>query len=426
MKCFMRNRILYTIVLMFISLHAWHAGAQHNTIYRWKAVAKYGSEMHVGEANGAGAELGFELPQYGKKNWHFSYNFPTIGFALGYVNMLGTDSVSRPAYTFPYFLWPIVNTPQFAMNLKLGAGFGAYLDYGTHSHAYNFPFFGATEVGLNFDVRLGRKYGNPLTNWQLTFGGNCMFLHDGNTDRRQTYYIFPNGNIGLRHTANYYPLPMKHPARKKRKVLALETSIQGGGNQLDWNDGDKYYPNASLNVGFYWPFSNVYRMGLGAECFYNSIYDGKQRTDNRRYNFIDEDKFVNKIRAGIFWANEITIERFAAGIHIGGYAFNPIKVPDQDDLGRDNGNLTENFLYWKFVTKYRFTKHVYVTTQLKSHMNKVEDFEMGLGFTMPDFGARVKNPFARISFKKDDPNELRIEDETYTKRPFRHREAFDE
>jgi hypothetical protein len=59
-------------------------------------------------------------------------------------------------------------------------------------------------------------------------------------------------------------------------------------------------------------------------------------------------------------------------------------------------------------------------------MQKVEDFEVGLGYCMPDFGDRVKNPFSRLSFKKEDPNELKVEGETNTKHPFRHRSTGDE
>ena len=83
-------------------------------------------------------------------------------------------------------------------------------------------------------------------------------------------------------------------------------------------------------------------MGFGLDLFYNDIYDGKQRTNNRRYNFITSDHFENHLRGGIFWANDLTIDRFTAGIHIGFYPYNPIRVPESYE-GYTNDNLTENF-----------------------------------------------------------------------------------
>lgn len=423
----MQNKMKHIIfsIIVLASVFGFSAEAQRNMIFRYKAEGLYGSEIHTVKTNGAGGELALELPLFGNKNWHYTYNFPTTGFALGYMQLMGIDSLSRVVFTYPYFLYPFVHTPMLAINLRMGAGMGAWLDANQTEGGYQFPYFNFYTGGLTFDVFLGQKYGNPLAQWQLEFGANAMILHDCYIDRRTDVMVIPNVNLGLKYTPNVYPLPIKHPARKVHKVMSLEASAQGGVNQLDVDDGNHYYPNISINGGLYYPFSNAYRMGFGLDLFYNDIYDGKQRTNNRRYNFITSDHFENHLRGGIFWANDLTIDRFTAGIHIGFYPYNPIRVPESYE-GYTNDNLTENFLYWKFVTKYHFSKHLYVTTQVKSHMQKVEDFEVGLGYCMPDFGDRVKNPFSRLSFKKEDPNELKVEGETNTKHPFRHRSTGDE
>lgn len=416
--------LLFILVIgSFISV-----SAQKNMIYRFKAEAMYGNEINSTNASGmAGGEVAMELPLLGNKQWHYTYNFPTFGLAVGYMNLMGTDSLSRVAYTYPYFLYPFVHTNMVAINLRMAHGFGAFVDYAENDyHKKYFPYVGVYSLGLTGDFFLGQKYGNPLSQWQITVGGNLTWLHDGFINRNTMVMCIPYANLGLKYTPNVYPLPMKHPARSVKHIWAIEGGVNGGVNQLDPDDDIKYYPNISVNCGLYYPFSNAYRMGFGLDGFFNSVYDGKQRVHNRRYNFIKEDKFKNKIRGGIFWANDMTIERFTAGIHIGFYPYNPIKVPKTDEYGCEWPNRLEDFMYWKFVTKYKFTKHLYVTTQVNAHLDAVEDVEVGLGYYMSDFGSRVKSPFSRISFKKEDPNELKIEDETYTKKPFRHREAFDE
>lgn len=425
----MRKTQLIALLLALLSFQ--HLGAQHNMIFRFKAEGFYGKEMNVSNCDYAtGGEVAMELPLYGNKNWHYTYNFPSVGFNLGYMNLMGADSsmVRHIAYTYPYFLWPFIHKPMVAINLRMGTGVGMFVDYQeTDAHEQFFPYVGVYSLGLTGDVFLSRRLGHPLGRWQVTFGANATWLHNGYMDRHTAVMFIPYANLGVKYTPNIYPLPMKHPAKPVRHVWGIEGSINGGMNQLGREDGYQYYPNGSLNVGLYYPFSNAYRMGFGLDGFFNMAYDSTQRTEfTKRYNYIGETKFKNMIRGGIFWANDVTIERFNAGIHIGFYPYNPIRVPDRLDDGTPLTNRLEDFMYWKFVTKYRFTKHWYATTQLKGHLDAVENLEVGIGYYMADFGARVKSPFSRISFKKDDPNELKVEGETYSKKPFRHRELFDE
>lgn len=423
----MRKSLFITFIISVLTISS--VCAQHNMIFRFKAEGFYGNELNATNASSmAGGEFSMELPQYGKKNWHYTYNFPSVGFAVGYMNLQGTDSLSNIAYTYPYFLWPFVHTPMFALNLRMATGCGMYVDYQENDHHQRyFPYVGIYSLGLTGDVFLARRYDNPLSRWQLTFGGNLTWLHNGYINRNTEVMFIPYANLGLKYTPNIYALPIKHPARPVRHIWGIEGSLNGGVNQLGVEDGDTYYPNGSLNVGLYYPFSNAYRMGFGLDGFFNMAYDSTQRTQfTHRYNFIGETKIKNMIRGGIFWANDMTIERFSAGVHVGFYPYNPIKVPKTDEFGNDVTNRLEDFMYWKFVTKYRFTKHLYATTQIKGHLDAVECFETGIGYYMADFGSRVKSPFSRISFKKDDPNELKVEGETYSKKPFRHRELFDE
>ncbi|MCQ2192323.1 MAG: hypothetical protein MJZ23_05600 [Paludibacteraceae bacterium] len=420
------KKFLFSLILLSTVVSSVYA--QKNMVHRVKFEGMFGTEAHSTDAKYmVGGEMAYEMPMFGKKNWHYTYNFPTVGFALGYMNLAGTDSISHIAYTYPYFLWPFVHTPMVAINLRGAHGVGAYVDFAnTDTHKRYFPYVGVYSLGLTGDFFLGKMYGNPWSQWQITLGGNLTLLHDGFISRNTMIMLLPYANLGVKYTPNVYPLPIKHPARPVRHIWGIEGSLNGGVNQLSVSDDDNYYPTGSLNVGLYYPFSNAFRMGFGIDGFFNSIYDGKQRDDFHRYNFIDEDKLINKIRGGIFWANEVTVERFSAGIHIGFYPWNPIKVPDSDDDGCEFKSNLEKILYEKFVTKYKFTKHFYATTQLKTHLTAVENFEVGIGYYMADFGARVKSPFSRISFKKEDPNELKVEGETYSKKPFRHNELFDE
>ncbi|WP_176721395.1 hypothetical protein, partial [Escherichia coli] len=143
--------------------------------------------------------------------------------------------------------------------------------------------------------------------------------------------------------------------------------LTGGVNQLDVDDGSHYYPDFSFCARAALPLSNAYRIGLFSDVFFNSIYNGKDREINRRYNFIEEDKFKNKLRVGVGLSNDITIYRFTVGLECGFYVYKPWKVPEEDDLGNPNKNYKlENLMYQKLTTKYYFSDNWYGVGRVKT------------------------------------------------------------
>ncbi len=403
----MANPYKQILLLFLCFLCTTNMAAQKNTIYKFKGEVVGGTVLND-EGNSLGIEAALELPLYGNHNWEYAYNFPTVGFALGGIHLTGFNYLNPIIYFNPYFNYPVIHKQGFSLNVKLGAGI-AMTETGNYETGYIFPLTGLLTGGINTEIALGKFYGNPLSQWSITMEVNGKFFQNGNATKKSKDISIIDGAIGIKYTPNVYPLPVRYPSKPVSQALALEVCAQGGVNQLSSED-DYYYPNGSLNVGFYFPFSNVYRLGAGADFFYNSIYDGTQREyGNKRYNFIKEDDFLNKIKAGIFIANDMTINRFIAGLHVGFYAFSNIKVPEYDESGEKNDNLIENLLYTKLVMKYKVTPNFMVNAQFKSHMLEMECFEIGFGYAMPEFSKLVKNPFRNFSLKKKDPKEIKID-----------------
>jgi hypothetical protein len=397
---FSKRTVLFCFLFFSFSLHA-----QRNTIIKFKAEPT-GSLILNNDGYAAGLDLGVEFPLYGNRNWEYTYNFPTVGLSFGGFYFTDMDYITPALYTYPYFLYPFVHINGFAFNVKLGAGIASYIKTGNEETGYIFPVTGLFTGGLNMSIALGKMYGNPYSYWSITFGGDVMLLHNINMTRRAKNLNMLNAHIGLTYTPNVYPLPIKYPAKPVKRILAFEVAGQVGMNQLERADGDHFYPNGSVNAGFYLPITNAYRLGAGADAFYNSVYDGKQRTDNRRYNFIKEDEFINKFRVGLFLANDLTIGRFSAGIHAGVYVLSKIRIPEYDDAGNENKNRTEDFLYTKLVMKYHITPKFMVNLQVKSHLLEMECMEIGFGYAIPDFGSRMESPFKRVSFRKEERKDI--------------------
>lgn len=382
--------------------------AQKNMIFRMKTDA-FAGKVFDGGGLCYGLETDLELPMYGDENLDYTFNFPSLGFALGAFDTENFSCVDPVIYTYPYFLYPIIHKPVFELNMKFGLGIGTFVHHGDSVTGKVFPATGLGMAGLHMNFALGKKYGKPRSQWMLSLGANAMGFHNAHVIRRSKNFVMVDGVLGLSYTPNVYPLPIKDKPKKVRRVLAMEGSLQGGAQQLDRSDDIHLYPNGSLSYGFYLPITNAWRLGLGGDAMYNSVYDGTQRPFNKRYNFIKEEDPMTMFRAGAFFACDFTIYRLTAGIHVGAYLYDKIIVPDQDEDGVENTNPSENYMYEKLVTKYYITKNFYALLQIKTHYTEVECGEMGFGFAIPDFGSRVKNPFARISFKKENWKELKID-----------------
>jgi hypothetical protein len=130
-------------------------------------------------------------------------------------------------------------------------------------------------------------------------------------------------------------------------------------------------------------------MGLGIDAFYDGVYDGHEIEYQR--TFLQVNKFENKLRAGISWQNELIIDRLTAGIHLGLYLYDPIKnmEPYTEALHGAvhkgliygyNISKEDGWLYSRASLKYAITNHVFAAVGLKTHLQKAEFIEWGLGY----------------------------------------------
>ena len=400
----MIKRLLVALFLPVL-LGVQSISAQQNTIFRAKAEGHFGWNLQD-EGNVAGAEVGMELPLLGNHNWEYAYNFPSVGFAIGGKHFELPEYLRFAADAKVYFHYPIIHKNGFALNLKMGNGMGGFISKGDSLNPI-VPVFGVWNLGVNLEFALSKRYGRPLAQWRICLGGNLDAYHNGHITRKAHNMYYGDVFLGAKYTPNVWPLPIKYPAKRVKHILALEAYGVAGVNQLERDE--KYFLNADICAGAYMPITNAYRLGLSTDAFYNGAYNGDQRKINLRYNFIDENRFRNKLRGGVALANELRMDRVVVGVHTGFYFYSKIRIPKYDELGEENDNRIESYLYTKLVTRFYITPKLFFVTDLKTHLLHVECFNAGFGWAMPDFGSRIKNPFERISFKKEDKEELRID-----------------
>ena len=187
-----------------------------------------------------------------------------------------------------------------------------------------------------------------------------------------------------------------------------EVILSGGFKKLYYKD-TKYFGTASLNLEGYYHTCRQHRIGVGLDLFYDGAYaqtvaqdaSGKYYwTDENTYfgrTFTPNNNFENKLRLGLNIANELTIGKFGIFAHFGIYLYDPVKnmepggeileALNKGETTKKKGvfypydiNKEDGWNYFRIGVKYHFTEHFLVNLSFKTHLQKVEFFELGLGY----------------------------------------------
>ena len=188
-----------------------------------------------------------------------------------------------------------------------------------------------------------------------------------------------------------------------------EVILSGGVKKLYYKD-DKYWGTASLNLEGYYHTCRQHRIGLGLDLFYDGAYTqtvAKDASDkyywtkeNTQFGrtFTPNNNFENKLRLGLNLANELTIGKVGIFFHLGLYLYDPVKnmEPGGEILEALNKGETpkkkglfyaydidkeDGWNYFRLGVKYHITKDFLVNLSFKTHLQKVEFFELGFGYS---------------------------------------------
>lgn len=394
---------LFIVFFMFVCFGVFSQTAEN---YQIKAEYLYGNIMkhtehlkNLVKGPTTGGEIAIEWKTTGEKDWHQSYRYPTIGLGLNFTNLANPDTLGYSIALYPYLNIPIIRTDYFTLNAKPGAGISyvtkTFADFKEQVIAGTLPYLrsnGAIGSHLNVFFSAGLNLEVPITSG-LNFTADYAWNHisNGSIIAPNSGINMLNAYVGLKYFPNYknYSVPADRKTAEINKKIMVEITASGGTRQRYYRD-NKSFPIASLAVGVYKPLTNFYRMGLGVDAFYDGIFTSGLSNSYKR-TYIQNDELKNKIRAGVSWQNELIIGRLIAGVHMGIYLYNPIRNLEpytQAQAGTLNKGLVypyniekeDGWLYTRVSGKYLITNHIYASIGLKTHLQKAEFIEWGVGY----------------------------------------------
>ena len=371
-----------------------------------------------------GGEIAFELASDGSKQWQKDFNMPDLGFALQVLDLGNPEITGQMISLYPYINIPMVNSEKIRFNAKMGMGTAfatkpCDLDAAIadpraikqKAADYNFAIGGvfnfAISAGLNIEVPVHKN---------VSLTADVMFNHisSASTSQPNAGLNMFNGYVGLKYlmerrnekgeiTPNSSLLTPNSLKRWSGEVI-----LSGGFKKLYYKDS-KYFGTASLNLEGYYHTCRQHRIGVGLDLFYDGAYaqtvaqdaSGKYYwTDENTYfgrTFTPNNNFENKLRLGLNIANELTIGKFGIFAHFGIYLYDPVKnmepgseilqALNKGETPKKKGvfypydiNKEDGWNYFRIGVKYHFTEHFLVNLSFKTHLQKVEFFELGLGY----------------------------------------------
>lgn len=396
----MRKTTLICLLLLFLHL----LQAQTSSSYQIKAEYIYGNILkHTTHLTNLvkdpvqGGEIAIEWQTFGEKPWHQYYNFPKVGIGAVYLNLGNPDSLGNCYAIYPYINIPLIRTKVINIYIKPGAGV-SYLNK-TFKHATAYHNDGEVylnksnaAIGSHINVYFAGSLNLeiPLA-LGLSLTGDCGWNHASNGS-----FIQPNSGInmintfiGLKYFPNYkqYKSPTKSQIASLPQKFTFEFIASGGARELYYKD-DKMFPTGSLVLSAYRQLGNNLRLGVGIDGFYDGVYDGN--TQFKR-TYLTSNELKNKIRVGISLQPEFIFGKLTAGMHFGLYLYNPLRnmEPYADAMAETlnkpliysyNIEKEDGWLYTRASLKYAFTNHLFISLGLKTHLQKAEFIEWGLGY----------------------------------------------
>lgn len=303
---------------------------------------------------------------FGKKIWEQYFNYPDIGFTLGYQDFknrsLGELYSAYGHYNFYFFNRASQNKLIFSLGLGLGYNTNPYDKFTNNKNVAL-----GSHINLSSYFKLYYQRENLIKNIGLQFGFN--FLHASNASLKA-----PNKGInsyGLNIGLNYNLNPKKEvfinsvDTINYKEPIHLNLALLAGANESDF-----------INTGIY-PFLVV---SLFADKRINKKSALQFGTELHIHNYIKEHikfktifngdvtstDFPEWKRVSIFAGHELFINKLSIITQIGYYLYSPA--------------ILNESIYQRVGIKTYFGKSIFASLGIKVHIINAESFEFGIGY----------------------------------------------
>lgn len=401
-----RFRIICTICSLLIA----GSSAAVETYYR--AAFRSGFILNDGKVELSAPNripaLGGEMAVSFRPDWTSlrQWNGSALGVALSYWYMGDANKLGHAIAPYAYMDIPIVRLPHFVLGLRPGIGAAfltkTYANTVPEGHAYQDLQNANRSIGSvsNFYFPEAFYFEVPFHTLSIHAAGGWYHMSNGSLKQPNSGYNILAGEIGLSFYpsgAHYSPLPRTEDQRFRKFELELAATF--GGRDVYYRDLQKFFCS-EVQLAAYWRAHNIFRLGLGADMFYDGAY--VQRSTHFTKTNLSLAQASDCWRLGVSLQPEFVVGHFTAGFHFGVYLLDGVKNLEAstdeekqtlasgqrlnkpifykyDLLNAGSAGYPDGWLYTQIVLRYHLPWHLFVQGAMKAHLTKVEFVSAGLG-----------------------------------------------
>ena len=405
----MKKPVFSVLCLIFI---AFSANAQYK--YSVRAMGYGGKILPLSKnleltATGFvwGGEVAFEFQPTGKYQWEQFWNFPTIGVGLVGLDLGNPKILGQAFAVYPYLLVPAVHRRHFQLNYKIGIGTSFITKTWKRcdtENGVNAPTANSA-IGsiMNIYLNTGFNFQFPINDlFAITADLGYSHMSNGSFITPNTGFNILYGQIGAKYSFEkcHECRFVKNPAFELPYDFMVNIGVSAGVRQLYYKE-NKYYPVGAANIGITAPIGNWYALGGSFDFFFDGAFNQKYENDwlhsFERY-YLTENRTENQMRFGVSINNEFIIGRLTGIFDWGIYLYNPLKnfenghdiVMYNDKKPYNKGifykyniEKEDGWNYFRIGLRYRFWDNLFVSVNLKTHLQKAEMITFGVGYYLP-------------------------------------------
>ncbi|MDR1592242.1 MAG: acyloxyacyl hydrolase [Prevotellaceae bacterium] len=355
----------------------------------------------------SGGEVTVDFLPQNNYNWEQFWNYPTCGVGVLMLDMGNAAILGQSLSVYPYLLTPVVKSDYFILNYKVGVG----LSFFTKTWNRCDTLSGVNSLTANSAI-------GSIVNAYITTGAFMEFpIWKGFSATAELGYshmsngsiLQPNGGlnilygeVGAKYTFNQEKVSfgLKNPTLHLPYSFALNMTFSGGARE-HYHLDNKSYPVFSLHLGYSHVMTDIYTFGGGFDFFYDGAFvqqgtrgekSYRQHTHYERY-FIDTESVSNKFRIGVSLNNAFIIGRVTGILDWGIYLYDPLRNANPQPHKKHGYNRPiiysynidkeDGWNYFRLGVRVRVLDNLYVQAAMKTHLQKAEMVEFGIGYQLP-------------------------------------------
>jgi len=357
----------FFLIIAFVSFSQKQYLAEYKAFGGIIAPHRLGME-NLAQKNTYGFEVNFLIKSTNPTFFNKKYNYPIKGYGVSFNNLGNPDVLGNAWSIFTMMEFRLIHKNLFSFNTRVSPGL-AYVTqrYDRYKNPENIAL--GTNVCFYFNLSFNFLYHLKNSGTDLRFSSGLQHFSNGAVRKPNLGLNQPF--IAVSATTNIAIFEFSEDKEYSRENLsnheiwAMGTLTTSDEYSIPPEGRGGGYPCSTLALGYNYQYSEIGKVGISADLFYDSNLHYYFDTNwNNLIVFHEDVKDI--LRSGISIGHQLIYNRLELVTFAGVYFYNKVRPGD-------------NF-YTRIGARYYLCDYVFINLTLKAFGFKAQYIEPGIGF----------------------------------------------